>query len=99
VFIICFRFKNIHLFICSFYLFYKIQIFLLWKNKELKKLRLTKRKNETIQHENQSLKENITFIKKEQFVFDLYRVSHTHYLKIYLFAQYLSFWILVVKYC
>jgi regulator of replication initiation timing len=45
----------------------EFELDLLWKNKELKKLRLTKRKNETLQHENQSLKENITFIKKENF--------------------------------
>jgi len=45
----------------------EFELDLLWKNKKLKKLRLTKRKNETIQHENQSIKENITFIKKEHF--------------------------------
>jgi regulator of replication initiation timing len=42
----------------------EFELDLLWKNKELKKLRLTKRKNETLQHENQSLKENITFINQ-----------------------------------
>ena len=51
----------------------EFELDLLWKNKELKKLRLTKRKNETLQHENQSLKENITFIKKENFYKQLRR--------------------------
>ena len=45
----------------------EFELDLLWKNKELKKLRLTKWKNETLQHENPSLKDNVTFIKKENF--------------------------------